>query len=495
MIYHSTRDHSCRLSGPEAILQGLAPDGGLMIFETLPAFDVKEALKLDPIRLQAALLSAFFPEIPEMEALVSKAYLPKFDTPEITPTVPVGPFTVLELFHGPTYAFKDIALCILPYLMRESLRLTGKDASSRLHILTATSGDTGKAAMAGFANVPGILLTVFYPHGGVAPMQRLQMVTQQGENLSASAIIGDFDDAQSGVKKLFMDQRFGEKLGERGIHLSSANSINIGRLIPQIMYYFKAYQDLLSRGHIHMGDEVNFCVPTGNFGDILAGYLAKLLGLPVGRLLVASNQNNVLTDFFHTGIYDRRRELVKTTSPSMDILISSNLERLLYLLSESCGETAAYMKQLQEEGFYRVSDQLKEKLDESFWSGFTTDEEAASAIGEVYQSHQYLLDPHTAAGWHAAKVYQKEHPEDARPMVVLSTASVFKFPKVVLEAASAKTADPVTASSDPFEQLDQLSAFSSLSVPANLALIRSLPELHPAVIEPSEMKAFVMERS
>ena len=327
MKYLSTRRSDICFSASDAILQGLSPDGGLFIFDHLPSLDVEEVLSLPPMGQSARILEAFFPDIPDIPSLVEKAYQGKFDTPDLVPTVEAGPYHFLELFHGPTCAFKDIALCLLPQLMSAASEY--KQNASILHILTATSGDTGKAALAGFADVPGIRITVFYPDGGVSSLQRLQMVTQKGENVSVFGIKGNFDDAQTGVKALFTDPELLAYLEKQHIRLSSANSINIGRLIPQVMYYFKAYSDLFHAGTVHMGEKINFSVPTGNFGDILAGYLAALLGLPVGKLLIAANRNHVLTDFVQTGIYDRRRELYLTVAPSMDILVSSNLERLL----------------------------------------------------------------------------------------------------------------------------------------------------------------------
>jgi threonine synthase len=324
VIYHSTRSHAFTADSAQAVLTGLAPDGGLYWPEKLPEFDVTACLAGDTYSMAEMILSALLPEIPNMDTLVRRAYSGKFQTEDLTPTVQAGPFTVLELFRGPTSAFKDVALCMLPQLLTAAK--TEKGIKEDIRILTATSGDTGKAALAGFQDVPGVSVCVFYPDGGVSPVQRAQMVTQEGNNVMVCAVRGNFDDAQTGVKNIFAACQ-GKELPFR---LSSANSINIGRLAPQITYYFKAYRDLLDRGVIKMGDEVNFSVPTGNFGDILAGFLAKKLGLPVGKLICASNANNVLTDFIQTGIYDRRRPLHKTISPSMDILVSSNFPVLIF---------------------------------------------------------------------------------------------------------------------------------------------------------------------
>ena len=360
MRYHSTRNESVFVDSAQAVLEGLAPDGGLYMPEGLPAFDWQECLKGSSIQMSTQILSALLPDIPDMPELVRRAYTGKFETEDLTPTVPVGSFSMLELFRGPTSAFKDVALSMLPQLLTAAKAV--KDQEKDILILTATSGDTGKAALEGFRDVPGIRICVFYPDGGVSQVQRAQMVTQEGENVAVCAVRGNFDDAQTGVKNIFAACQ-GRDLP---VALSSANSINIGRLAPQIMYYFRAYRDLLDAGKIRLGDELNFSVPTGNFGDILAGYLAKRLGLPVGALICASNANNVLTDFIRTGTYDRRRPLLKTTSPSMDILVSSNLERLLYLLSGDTKLVAGLMQELNTQGAYTVPAQLLEKIQSQF---------------------------------------------------------------------------------------------------------------------------------
>ena len=491
MVYYSTRSHQQPVSPSEAVLQGLAPDGGLYIFDQIPALDTSSLFSLPAEEISARILGAFFPDIREMDQLVKAAYQDKFDAPDLVPLKEVGPFSVLELFHGPTCAFKDIALCVLPHLMTAAKKvLTEKQGAPAplLHILTATSGDTGKAALAGFKDVPGTMITVFYPHGGVSDMQRLQMVTQPGNNVCAAGILGSFDDAQTGVKNLFTDESLKKELAEKGISLSSANSINIGRLIPQIMYYFKAYGDLLRTGKIQPGDEVSFCVPTGNFGDILAGYLAGLLGLPVGKLLVASNRNNVLTDFFADGNYDRVRTLHPTVAPSMDILVSSNLERLLYLMTENSPEkTADYMKQLKEKGSYQIDGELLNSMKERFYAACASDQDAKKTIGSVYRRYGYLMDPHTSIGWYAAEQYKKEHPEDQREIVVLSTASPYKFPGTVLESLGQEVP------TDPFAQLDALHHSTGEPVPPSLSALRSMPELHTRVIDPRDMKSFILE--
>ena len=480
MLYHSTRNITLTADSAEAVLQGLAPDGGLYMPQALPAFDWKKCLGLSAQEMSGMILSALLPDIPHMDTLVHNAYTGKFETEDLTPTVSVGDFHVLELFRGPTSAFKDVALCMLPQLLTAAKAEKGQNKD--ILILTATSGDTGKAALSGFQDVPGIRICVFYPHGGVSQVQRAQMVTQEGSNVTVCAVRGNFDDAQTGVKNIFAACR-GKELP---FALSSANSINIGRLAPQIMYYFKAYKDLLTAGKIQLGDEVNFSVPTGNFGDILAGYLAKKLGLPVGRLICASNANKVLADFIHCGTYDRRRPLHKTDSPSMDILVSSNLERLLYLLSGDCELVASLMKQLNEQGFYTVPDSLKAAIDAEFWADFAGDGEAFQTIRKVWNSHGYLCDTHTAVGWAVAEYYVNQT-GDRRPMVVLSTASPYKFPKAVLEAIGGDL------SGDEFALMERLEAMTQVPAPRNLATLKGKPERHTGVIDKEEMLDFVLK--
>jgi len=479
MQYHSTRDCGCELDSAAAVLQGLANDGGLFLPEKIPAFSWQDCVKTDTVSMAERILSAFLPDIPNMDQLVKKAYTGKFETEELTPTVPVGAFTVLELFRGPTSAFKDVALSMLPQLMTAAK--TAKGMQEDILILTATSGDTGKAALEGFKDVPGIRICVFYPDGGVSQVQRRQMVSQEGNNVTVCAVRGNFDDAQTGVKNIFSACR-GKKLP---FELSSANSINIGRLAPQITYYFKAYKDLLNRKQIALGDEVNFSVPTGNFGDILAGYLAKLLGLPVGRLICASNANNVLTDFIRTGTYDRRRPLHKTTSPSMDILVSSNLERLLYLMSGDTALVAELMANLNKDGVYTVPENLLKEIQSQFWAGCCDDAGAAAAICRVWENHGYLCDTHTAAGWAVAENYVNQT-GDTRPMVVLSTASPYKFPAAVLDAIGGNT------QGDEFTQMERLEALTGVKIPANLSGLRKKPELHTNVIDKEQMLDFVL---
>ena len=479
MLYHSTRNRNHCVDSAQAVLEGLAPDGGLYMPEALPEFDWQACLRGSSQEMSTMILSALLPEIPDMPELVSKAYTGKFETEDLTPTVKVGSLNVLELFRGPTSAFKDVALSMLPQLLTAAKEVKG--IQEDILILTATSGDTGKAALVGFRDVPGIRICVFYPDGGVSQVQRAQMVTQEGENVAVCAVKGNFDDAQTGVKNIFTQCRD----RELPFRLSSANSINIGRLAPQIMYYFRAYRDLLDRGEIQLGDKVNFSVPTGNFGDILAGYLAKKLGLPVGTLICASNANNVLTDFITTGTYDKRRPLLKTTSPSMDILVSSNLERLLYLLSGDTALVAELMGRLNTQGAYTVPDDLKAAIGREFRAYYCDDARAAEIMGRVYQEKGYLCDPHTASGWAAAEDYMAET-GDQTPMVVLSTASPYKFPAAVLTAIGGDT------SGSEFAQMERLNAITGVPIPAPLASLQGKPERHTGVIEKDAMLDYVL---
>ena len=477
MDYISTRGMSPAVDSAQAVLNGLAPDGGLYVPKSIPAFDWQECLQKSSQGMSEMILSALLPDIPDMGELVKNAYTGKFETEDLTPSVAVGTMTVCELFRGPTSAFKDVALSMLPQLLTAAKKEKG--IQEEIRILTATSGDTGKAALVGFQDVPGVSICVFYPHGGVSQVQRAQMVTQEGRNVSVCAVEGNFDDAQTGVKNIFQDTQ-GKPLPFR---LSSANSINIGRLAPQIMYYFRAYRDLLDRTAIVLGDKVDFSVPTGNFGDILAGYLAKKLGLPLGRLYCASNANNVLTDFITTGTYDRRRPLLKTASPSMDILVSSNLERLLYLLSGDTTLVAGLMKDLNEKGYYTVPETLLAAIQEEFGAGFCDDGDAQAVIGRVYRDYGYLMDPHTASGWFVAEQNRGEN-----QMVVLSTASPYKFSTTVLTAIGGDT------QGTEYERMDRLHALTGVPIPKNLASLRGQPELHTDVIPKEKMLEYVLNK-
>ena len=484
MKYLSTRNGAVYIDSAQAVLNGLAPDGGLYVPAEIPAMDVAACLQEDTMAMAARIMAALLPDIPAMDQLVAQAYTGKFQTAELTPTVDTGRFTVLELFRGPTSAFKDVALCMLPQLLTAAKKVKGMEED--ILILTATSGDTGKAALAGFQDVPGVKICVFYPHGGVSKVQRAQMVTQEGSNVAVCAVKGNFDDAQTGVKNIFAAAEDGRLTDGNRCRLSTANSINIGRLAPQITYYFKAYSDLLHRGQIRMGDKVNFCVPTGNFGDILAGYLAKKLGLPVGMLVCASNANNVLTDFIRTGTYDRRRPLHKTVSPSMDILVSSNLERLLYFMSS--GNTclvAELMNKLNREGVYTIPEDMQDTIRAAFWAGFCDDARTKETIGKVWREQGYLCDTHTAAGWAVAEDYVAQT-GDTRPMVVLSTASPYKFPAAVLSSLEDVT------DMDEFAQMERLQEKTGVPIPTNLSGLRHKPERHTGVIEKDRMLGFVM---
>lgn len=485
MMVQSTRGQ-CSLKDTEAVLAGIAADGGLFVDAALSerAFDWRACLKLSPLGMAEKILGFLLPGFSDMSRLVQRAYAGKFETEELTPLVPVGDDFVLELFRGPTSAFKDVALSMLPQLISAARESGG--AQGETVILTATSGDTGKAALEGFHDVAGTRIFVFYPDGGVSPVQRLQMVTQQGSNVCVCAVRGNFDDCQTGVKQAFAAIREGELLRGSGQSLSSANSINIGRLAPQLVYYFIAYAKLLEQGRLREGEKVDFVVPTGNFGDILAGYMAKCLGLPVGRLICASNANRVLTDFFATGVYDRRRDFVRTSSPSMDILVSSNLERLLFYASG--GDTqlvSACMRALAEEGCYRVPEPIMARIREDFSACCCSERETEETIGRVWRETGYLCDPHTAVAMFAARQYRQEERAE-RPLVVLSTASPYKFPGPVLRAIGGD------AGEDEFEQMEAVSALSGVPIPANLAGLRQYPVRHRDVIDKEDMLAYIL---
>ncbi len=489
MIYQSTRNDGLTASSAQAILDGMAKDGGLYSPASLDiAFDWQGVLPLSTQDMAAKILAVLLPSFTEeeMAALVKRAYAGKFETDELTPTVSVGDDTILELFRGPTSAFKDVALSMLPVLMTAAREKCG--VTDEILILTATSGDTGKAAMEGFANVPGTRIMVFYPHGGVSPVQQAQMATQEGDNVCVAAVRGNFDDAQTGVKRIFAQVERDGLLSGKGVRLSSANSINIGRLAPQVVYYFKAYADLVRRGTIAVGEPVDFVVPTGNFGDILAGYFAKMLGLPVGKLVCASNKNNILTDFLTTGVYDRNRPFYKTVSPSMDILVSSNLERLLFLLTKDARLVAGLMASLNETGAYTVPASLKAQLDQLFFAGCCDDAGTKAAIGRVWRDHGYLMDTHTAVAYHVAQQYKAACPDHA-PLVILSTASPYKFPAAVLEALGE---DP---GADEFSAMARVEEITSVPMPKNLRTLRERPVRHRDVIERSEMLPYVLDKA
>ena len=486
MMYNSTRDKSCRVSAAHAIVHGLAPDGGLFVPEELPKLSLAqiEALSKTDYRGRAEeLLSLFLDEFDraEIKRIVSAAYGDNFDDAAVAPLHIIdGKTAVLELWHGPTCAFKDMALQILPHLLTASLKKCGE--TKKVCILVATSGDTGKAALEGFADVEDTKILVFYPHNGVSDVQKLQMVTQRGENVSVAAVKGNFDDAQTGVKTLFGDTQLAQELSAKGWFLSSANSINWGRLLPQIVYYFSAYCDFLSSNGLKLGDEVDFAVPTGNFGDILACWYAKQMGLPVGKLICASNENNVLADFFKTGTYDRNRAFHTTISPSMDILVSSNLERLLYSVCGDDKQVAEYMRSLSEKGSYTVSNEIFKVLSDNFVGGFCTDADTKATIADVYNEHGYLIDTHTAVAYKL----MLEHKTD-RPTVVVSTASPFKFCDSVLDALGEKT------DASGVELIEKLASFTGNAAPAPLCGLDKRPVRFETVIEKQAMKQAVTE--
>ncbi len=469
MNYVSTRNTDIRVSASQAITKGISSEGGLFVPENLPAVSVAEIEKLaslDYIGRAKSILSLFLTDFTESEldSCVKGAYETGFSSEKVAPIVKLEDGTyILELFKGPTCAFKDMALQILPRLLTVASNKAAK--GTEIVILVATSGDTGKAALEGFKDVENTRILVFYPSDGVSPMQKLQMCTQEGANVSVCAIEGNFDDAQSGVKKIFTDKSIAAKLADNGMAFSSANSINWGRLVPQIVYYFSAYCDLVADGEIKAGDAINVCVPTGNFGNILAAYYAKEMGLPVKKLICASNSNSVLTEFLTTGVYDKNREFFTTISPSMDILISSNLERLLYSMSGS-ENVCAWMKSLAENGRYEVDAATLEAIKADFAAGCCDDDETKATIADVFKSKDYLCDTHTAV---AVKVYNdyKAASGDATPCVIASTASPFKFSAAVLEAVEGKN-----EALDEFEMVERLAEVTKKSCPEQLANLR-----------------------
>ena len=489
MEFISTRNQSIRVSAAEAILRGIAPDGGLFVPDSMPAFSAGEIAAMGQMEypaLAAEVLSRFLPGFTkeELSEYTKKAYA-SFDTPAVAPMARLdrGEW-VLELFHGPTCAFKDFALQMLPYLMAASAKKCGDTRT--IAILVATSGDTGKAALAGFADVPGTKIGVFYPDGGVSDIQRLQMVTQSGENVFVSAVNGNFDDAQSGVKAIFTDKAVAERLEKAGVVLSSANSINWGRLAPQIAYYYAAYARLAASGAVQSGERVDFVVPTGNFGDILAGYFAKKSGLPVGKLVCASNSNDVLTDFFATGVYDRNRNFRLTMSPSMDILISSNLERLLYLASGDDAFVSAKMAELKSTGRYDIGAALLETLHEEGFVGYCADEEeTARVIRQTWESRGYAADPHTAVALSAAARHRET--SGGAPCVVLSTASPFKFSGAMLSSLGKERLP------NGFDELRALEETLHTASPAPLSELEKKTVRFPGVVKKESMASAVLD--
>ena len=487
VLYRSTRNQNTTVKASEAILQGLAEDGGLFVPDHIPALDV-ELEKLPDMSYQETayeVMKLFLTDFTEEElkACIAGAYDEKFDTPKIAPLKEADGVWYLELFHGATIAFKDMALSILPHLLTTSAKKN--QVKNEIVILTATSGDTGKAALAGFADVPGTRIIVFYPKNGVSPIQEKQMVTQKGVNTFVVGIKGNFDDAQSGVKRIFGDKELKAQMEKAGYQFSSANSINIGRLVPQIVYYVYAYGQMLASGELKAGEKMNVVVPTGNFGNILAAYYAKNMGLPVDRLICASNDNKVLVDFFQTGVYDKNRKFILTTSPSMDILISSNLERLIYQIAGcDAGMDAKLMAQLMKDGRYQITEEMKEKLTE-FYGNYAAEAETADEISEVYQKTGYVLDTHTAVASRVYRKYRQETGDDTKT-VIASTASPYKFTRSVMEAIDEKY-----ASMSDFELVDKLSELAGTKVPRAIDEIRTAPVLHDTVVEKDGMKEIV----
>jgi len=495
MYYVSTRGWSGKVTSAEAIKRGLAPDGGLFVPDTQVRLDHEEIVslsKMDYKERAIFILRRFLDDYTdeELAECVNGAYgSGKFDGAGVAPVVKLSENAyMLELWHGPTCAFKDVALQLLPRLLVKANKKTSEDCETV--ILVATSGDTGKAALEGFRDVEGTRIIVFFPDDGVSQVQKMQMVTQEGSNVYVIGVRGNFDDTQSGVKAIFSDEELGADMLRNGFRFSSANSINWGRLVPQIVYYFSAYADLLATGEIKEGEKINITVPTGNFGNILASWYAREMGLPVNKLICASNENNVLTEFINTGIYNREREFRKTISPSMDILISSNLERLLFeLAGRDAGQVRDWMDRLKNEGRYAIYGEEKRKLNEMYWAQYSTEQETVETIREVYQEYGYLVDPHTAVG---IDVYEKYviATGDMTKTVIASTASPFKFNRSV---AGAIFGEDRIAGMDEFELLDVLSRHCSLPVPAGLAGLAQRPVLHKRICNREDMKDQVMQ--
>ena len=492
MSFLSTRGGSV-VTASQAILRGIAPDGGLYVPAMFPAVTTEKIARISEMSYQdraVNVLKLFLEDfsIPEIEQAVNAAYGPdRFNDPAVAPLKKLDDTTwVMELFHGPTLAFKDMALQLLPHLLKMSAEKNREDRE--VCILVATSGDTGKAALEGFRDVPGTSCTVFYPLDGVSDVQKLQMVTTGGENTRVIAVHGNFDDAQTGVKELFTSEAFREEMAKMGKVLSSANSINLGRLVPQVTYYFSAYADLLEQHAVAPGDPVNFCVPTGNFGNILAGYYAMMMGLPVNKLICASNRNNVLTDFFRTGTYSTHRMFFKTISPSMDILVSSNLERLLYEAADRDGGLIrTWMGQLKDCGSYSVGDQRTEWLMSTFWGDCADNKDTLAEIRKRWEQDRYLFDPHTAVAGHVLREYRKSTGDDT-PTVIVSTASPYKFAADVL---SALTGD--NAGGDPFKASEELEKLTGIPMPEQVKKLRELPVRHTAECEKDKMGEAVIK--
>ena len=490
LLYKSTRSNDVKVTASQAILKGLAEDGGLFVPESIPALetDMDTLAGMSYQETAYEVMKQFLTDFTEEELknCIARAYDEKFDTKEIAPLVKKDEAYYLELFHGKTIAFKDMALSILPHLLTTSAKKN--QVKNEIVILTATSGDTGKAALAGFADVPGTRIIVFYPKNGVSPIQEKQMVTQKGANTFVVGIHGNFDDAQTGVKKMFGDRELAAQMDAAGYQFSSANSINIGRLVPQVVYYVYAYAKMYANGEVTKGEKINVVVPTGNFGNILAAYYAKNMGVPIDKLICASNDNKVLYDFFRTGTYDRNREFILTTSPSMDILISSNLERLVYkIASADAAKDVTLMQNLATEGKYEITGDMKAQL-KDFYGNYANEKETAEEIAEVYKKTGYIMDTHTAV---ASKVYRKYVAEtkDQTKTVIASTASPYKFTRSVMDAIDAEKYKGM----GDFELVDALSELSGVKVPQAIEEIRTAPVLHKNVVETADMPKIVKQ--
>ena len=489
VLYKSTRGKEETVTASMAILKGLSEDGGLFVPTEIPKLDVPmdELAKMSYQETAYEVMKCFLTDFTEEELknCINNAYDEKFDTKEIAPLHEADGAYFLELYHGATIAFKDMALSILPHLMTTAAKKN--QVKNEIVILTATSGDTGKAAMAGFADVPGTKIIVFYPKHGVSPIQEKQMVTQKGNNTYVVGITGNFDDAQTAVKKMFNDKELEAELDAAGYQFSSANSINIGRLVPQVVYYVYAYAKLLENEEIKAAEKINVTVPTGNFGNILAAYYAKQMGVPIAKLICASNENKVLFDFLKTGVYDKNREFILTSSPSMDILISSNLERLIYTIAgQDAGKNAELMRQLKEEGVYEITEEMRGQLGD-FVGGFATEEETKETIKNTYEKTGYVMDTHTAVAAHVCAQYRKES-GDEKKCLVASTASPYKFIHSVMTAI-----DDKYAKKDEFELIDELSALSATEIPNAIKEIRNAQIRHNRECDSDKMKEIVKE--
>jgi threonine synthase len=489
LYYQSTRGDKKRVLSAEATIKGIADDGGLFVPETIPQInkDLYILKSIDYKELAFLIMKKFFTDYhqDELKDSINRAYDSKFDTEIIAPLSKKMGAYFLELYHGPTLSFKDMALSLLPHLLKKAAQKL--NLSQEIVILTATSGDTGKAALQGFAKVEGTKIIVFFPYKGVSKIQERQMLTQQGANTYVIGLKGNFDDAQRGVKEIFEDPAFNKKIEEKNYIFSSANSINIGRLIPQIVYYFYAYLNMLGEGEIKNGEKINIAVPTGNFGDILAAYYAKEMGLPVNKLICASNENKILTDFFDTGVYDKRRKLIMTISPSMDILVSSNLERLLWTISEmKAQKVKELMNFLKEKGYYRIDSEMKKKL-KDFYGGFIPQEESRQCIKEIFEESKYLIDPHTAVAYAVYKKYIIETGDKTRTVIV-ATASPFKFTKSVMESIDSRY-----KKFDDFELIKKMSDLAQIPIPPGIRGIGKKPIQHKIVCEKEAMRAKIAE--